>query len=97
MHFNYSHEKNTELLKQRGLGFNEIIQFIMDGNLMRITNHYNTQDYPNQKIMHVKVLDQIYLVPYIIEENGTIFFKTLFPSRKATKQYWLEMSKQSEK
>lgn len=92
MNFNYNHEKNAKLLEKRGLGFGEIIQFIVEGNLIRVTNHHNAQEYPNQKIMHVKVLDQIYLVPYIIEENGTIFLKTLFPSRKATKKYWSDIS-----
>jgi uncharacterized DUF497 family protein len=85
--FRYSHEKNAKLLAERGVGFEEMIEEIVNGNLITISNHHNQELYPNQKILHVKCLTKIYLVPYVVEENGTIFFKTLYPSRKATKAH----------
>ncbi|RYE12838.1 MAG: hypothetical protein EOP34_10045 [Rickettsiales bacterium] len=92
MNFKFNHEKNIKLLEERKIRFNEIIQLIAEGNLIRITNHHNQQDYPSQKIMHIKVINQIYLVPCVIEQDGTIFLKTLFPSRKATKNYLSEIT-----
>lgn len=85
--YRYSEEKNANLLKERGVGFEEIIYEINHGNLIGITNHHDEIKYPAQKIMHVMCLDKVYCVPYVIENDGTIFLKTLYPSRKATKKY----------
>jgi uncharacterized DUF497 family protein len=87
MKFEYNFEKNAQLIKERGLGFEEIITEINNGNLVNITAHHNQEKYPEQKIMHIKCLGKIYLVPYVITKEGIIFLKTLFPSRKATKLY----------
>ena len=88
MNFRYNPEKNAILLQTRGIGFEEIIEQINQGNLINISAHHNPSKYPNQKIMHVRILDKIYLVPYIIENNGSIFLITLYPSRKATKEHF---------
>lgn len=85
--FRYNHEKNSKLLLERGIGFEEIIQSIADGNLLDITKHYNQEHYPNQQILYVRVIDEVYAVPYIKENEETIFLKTLFPSRKARKRF----------
>ena len=87
MNFRYNHEKNAELLKLRGIGFEEIIQSIADGNLLEIRKHHNQVKYPNQEIMYVRVLKEVYAVPYIKEKENLIFLKTLFPSRKARKEF----------
>jgi hypothetical protein len=87
MDFRYCYEKNAELLKTRGIGFEEIIQAISEGNLLDIRKHHNEQKYPNQKILYVRLLDEVYSVPYIEENNNNVFLKTLFPSRKARKEF----------
>lgn len=93
MNFRYNHEKNAELLKLRGIGFEEIIQSIADGNLLEIRKHHNQVKYPNQEIMYVRVLKEVYAVPYIKEKEDLIFLKTLFPSRKARKELYFLMNK----
>lgn len=85
MRFRYNIEKNAWLLANRGMGFEEMITEINNGNLLTIKMHHDQQKYPGQKIMHVKCLNQVYLVPYVIELDGTVFLKTAYPSRKATK------------
>lgn len=87
MYFRYNHEKNSELLQIRGIGFEEIIQSISDGNLLDIRKHHNQDKYPNQEIMYVRILREVYAVPYIKENNNSIFLKTLFPSRKARREF----------
>lgn len=49
-------------------------------------NHEKNADkYPHQKILYVRILSEVYAVPFVIEANGDFFLKTLFPSRKARK------------
>ena len=85
--FNYSHEKNIQLLKERKIGFEEIIQAIRDGNLLSIRKHHNPKKYPTQKLMFVRILDEVYVVPFVVEETGALFLKTAFPNKKARKEF----------
>ena len=85
--FKYCHEKNSQLLASRGLGFEEIIQAIADGNLLDVRAHHNQAKYPNQNIFYVRVITEVYAVPYVEETKNTVFLKTLFPSRKARKEF----------
>jgi len=87
MNFKYSYEKNSQLLESRGIGFEEIIQAISDGNILDIRKHTNQLKYPNQKILYVRVLEEVYAVPFIEETEDCIFLKTLFPTRKARKEF----------
>ena len=73
MGFKYNHEKNALLSSERGIGFDEIIQAILDGNILEIRDHHNSQQYPNQKIMFVRILTEVYAVPFVIEPNGDFF------------------------
>lgn len=83
--FKYNHQKNAKLLLERNIGFEEIIQSIADGNLLDITKHNNQARYPGQKILYVRVVTEVYAVPYTEEDEETILLKTLFPSSKARK------------
>jgi hypothetical protein len=87
MQFRYNHEKNAKLLAERSIGFEEIIQAIADGNILDIRMRHKQDKYPNQHILYVRILDEVYAVPYVTEENNVIFLKTLFPSRKARKAF----------
>jgi len=87
MNFRYNYEKNSQLLKTRGIGFEEVIQSISEGNVLDVRKHPNEITYPNQNILYVRILEEVYAVPFIEEENDSIFLKTLFPSRKARKQF----------
>jgi uncharacterized DUF497 family protein len=87
MRFKYNHEKNALLLAERGVGFDEIIQAIADGNLLDVRSHYNQKKYPHQKILYVRLLNEVFAVPFIVEDNGDFFLKTLFPSQKARKAF----------
>ena len=47
--------------------------------------------YAGQRIFVVRREDYVYLVP-VIEDEQTVFLKTIIPSRKATKEYLGEES-----
>lgn len=78
--------KNDFLRSERGVSFEEIEVAIEQGNLLDIVAHRNRVKYPNQRIFVVRLLDYVYLVPFV-EDQGSFFLKTIIPSRKATKQY----------
>ena len=87
MNFRYNYEKNSQLLKTRGIGFEEVIQSISEGNVLDVRKHPNEITYPNQNILYVRILEEVYAVPFIEEEKGCFFLKTLFPTRKARKEF----------
>jgi uncharacterized DUF497 family protein len=78
--------KNEVLRLERGVSFDEIEVAIEQGNLLDIVAHPNRAKYPNQRIFVVRLLDYVYLVPFV-EHQSSFFLKTIIPSRKATKHY----------
>jgi uncharacterized DUF497 family protein len=84
--FDWSPEKNAILREKRGLSFETVVAHIEAGHLWKIEEHFNTQKYPNQKILYVVIESYVYLVP-MVEDGEICFLKTIFPDRKATKRY----------
>ena len=84
--FDWSPDKNQELITERNISFEEVIFYLQSDGLLDDVKHPNDKDYPNQRMFIVKIEDYAYLVPYV-ENKDEIFLKTIIPSRKATKQY----------
>lgn len=87
--FDWSDEKDVMLKRERGIGFQDVVFHIEKGDTLSITDHPNPGDYPNQKIIYVRIGNYVYLVPFVESEEGW-FLKTIIPSRKATKRYLKE-------
>lgn len=85
-HFDWSQDKNEILKLERGVSFQDVMTAIDEGRLLDDIVHTNQNKYPNQKMYIVNIENYIYLVPYV-EDSIKIFFKTIIPSRKATKDY----------
>ena len=85
--YDFSADKNYELIQNRNVSFEEIISAIENGNLLDIIEHPNIEKYNNQRMYIVEFNDYVYLVPFVIDSKKTIFLKTIFPSRKATHKY----------
>lgn len=84
--FDWNPAKNEKLKNERGIGFEDVEEAInSDGLLDRIDNP-NKSKYPNQKIYVIEHENYVYHVPFV-EDEEKIFFKTIIPSRKATKKY----------
>jgi uncharacterized DUF497 family protein len=84
--FDWSDEKDAALRKERGIGFQDVVFHIEQGDVLAIVDHPNTEKCPNQKIIYIRIEDYVYLVPFVESEEGR-FLKTIIPSRKATKRY----------
>ena len=85
--FEWSAPKDQELIEQRGISFGRVVSAIEDGNLLEVLDHPNQERYPGQRIYLVEIDEYVYLVPFVIQEDGGHFLKTIIPSRKSTRDY----------
>lgn len=90
-YFAWDDAKNAKLRKERALGFEDIVFHIERGDLLDILEHPNPDRYAGQRVFVVQREDDVYLVPFV-EDEHTVFLKTIIPSRKATTQYLGEES-----
>ena len=91
-YFDWDDAKNAKLRTERGIGFEDIVFHIERGDLLDILEHPNPRpSCTRQRIFAVRREDYVYLVPFV-EDEHTVFLKTVIRSRKATKQYLGEES-----
>ncbi len=95
MEFEFDLEKNQKLKEERDISFEEAILLIEEGNLLEVIEHPNKLKYPNQKLYVLDIDGYIYLVPFV-RQGDKIFLKTIYPSRKATKEYLEKKEKHHE-
>lgn len=84
MKFDWNPAKNQWLKESRGITFDEIVCLIDGGYLRAILNQPKK---PHQKILVVELEGYAYNVPFIVEQDGTYFLKTVYPSRASTKKF----------
>ena len=85
--FRWNIEKNELLRLDRGISFESVVVALETGGLLDLMERPNAAKYPNQKIFLVFIMNYVYLVPFI-EEDDHYFLKTMIPSRKATRDYF---------
>jgi hypothetical protein len=81
LNFDWNLDKNELLKETRKISFEMVLEEISEGRILEDTPHPNNEKYPNQFIFVVKIMGYCYLVPYV-QNNNTIFLKTIIPSRK---------------
>jgi len=84
MEFVWEPDKNALLQRTRGVGFEVIVTAIMTGGLVANMPHPHRDCYPHQRVLVVAINNYAYVVPVTSEVVELI---TLFPSRKATRDY----------
>ena len=86
-YFVWDNKKNEWLRKERGISFEEAAFYIeQEENVLDIIEHPNQERYEGQQIFIVDIEGYAYLIPFL-EEEETVFLKTVIPSRQATKKY----------
>ena len=84
----FSIEKDLILRETRGIGFEEIVQAILNDKILDDYEHPKKSKHPNQRILVVKIKNYAYAVPYVEnKKKGIIFLKTAYPSRVLTEKY----------
>ena len=84
--FEWSEVKNDWLKRTRGLSFEEVVHAIRQHNVLAADDHPNQTRYPGQVMIVVNIGDYAHSVPAVRIDKG-FFLKTIFPSRKATRDY----------
>lgn len=82
--FKYTEDKSLLVEKRCGFDFDKAVELIKEGNLLDEIEHPIRR---NQRIFVLKVDNYVYAIPFIVEKDGTVFLKTMYPSRKLTKDY----------
>jgi uncharacterized DUF497 family protein len=86
--YDWNEEKNRQLKERRGISFEEIVLCIQENRTVTVLEHPNKDRYPGQGLYLIEYKDQIYVVPFVVdEEEDVIFLKTVYPSRHCTKKY----------
>ncbi len=84
--FNWNSDKNQKLIQERGVSFEDVVFYLLQGEILDDLEHPNLEKYSGQRIFVLNIDEYIYLVPYV-ESEDEIFLKTIIPSRKATREY----------
>ena len=89
--YDWSTQKNQELIQGRGVSFEAVVSAMLSaierGGLLDVLEHPNQARYPRQRIYVVEVNEYAHLVPFVTQPDGSLFLKTIIPSRKATRDY----------
>jgi uncharacterized DUF497 family protein len=86
MRYEWDPQKNEWLKAERNISFETIVFHLSQGDVWKLADHPDQQNYAEQRIYFVIVEGYIYLVPHVVEKDY-IFLKTIIPSRKATRAY----------
>lgn len=86
MRYEWDPQKNERLKLERNISFEKIVFHLSQGDVWKLADHPDQENYPGQRIYFVIVEDYIYLVPHVVEKDY-VFLKTIIPSRKASREY----------
>ena len=89
--FAWDEAKNAKLRADRDIRFEDVVFHIERRDLLDVLQHPHPDRYPGQRIFVVRRDEYVYLVPFV-EDEQTVYLKTIIPSRKATKLYLREES-----
>ena len=84
--YEWDPQKNEWLKRERNISFEKIVFHLSQGDVWKLADHPDQENYPRQRVYFVIVEDYIYLVPHVVEKD-CVFLKTIIPSRKATRAY----------
>ena len=78
--------KNALLKRLRGISFEEIVETLAKEGPLWIKEHPRPEKYPGQKLFALSIAGYVFIVPFE-ETDEKISFRTICPSRRATKAY----------
>lgn len=82
----WSPTKNGVLKERYGFGFERVIAAMEAGAVLGERAHPNPERYGHQRQVIVEIDGYAWAVSFVTD-GETIFFKTMYPSRKAKREY----------
>ena len=79
MRIEWNQDKNNLLKETRGVSFEQVEEEILKGDFIGPEKHPARE---NQMRIIVKLNGYPCVIPLVIEDDGTWFLKTIYPSRK---------------
>lgn len=69
---------------RKGVGFEDCVIAIEEGRVLGDERHPQRE---NQRLLILEINHYAHVVPYVKEDDGSYFLKTVFPSRKHHAKY----------
>lgn len=69
--YDWSTQKNQELIQGRGVSFEAVVSAIERGGLLDVLEHPNQTRYPGQRIYVVEINEYAHLVPFVTQPDGS--------------------------
>jgi len=85
MDIDWSSTKNEELKTRHGFGFERVVVALSEGALLEERAHPNER-YAHQRQLVIEMQGYVWIVPFVTD-GSRIFLKTMYPSRKASREY----------
>lgn len=79
-------EKDELLRGTRAVSFSNVVDSIEYGGLLATIDHPNQARHPGQRVFIVRIGDYAFEVPFVVE-GDRFMLRTVYPSRKATRDY----------
>ena len=80
-------EKARQLLAERNIEMEEVARIIDKEEFLDIVKVVNQQGHPGQRMFIIMLNGYAHCVPFVIDDAGDVFIKTVFPSRLMQKKY----------
>ncbi len=84
MKIDWNEEKNRHLIQTRGISFEVVEEMIRDKSVL-LEPHPDQDKHPGQILLLFKYENYWWVCP-AVELNDGFFLKTIYPSRKVTKE-----------
>ena len=84
MNIIWDEEKSDRLSAARGISLDDVAVMILEKKYIDIVKHPKR---PGQWMFVLPIKNYIHVVPYVVDGNGNIVLKTVFPSRKFHKKF----------
>lgn len=85
----WSEEKNVEIMRTRGVSFDDVELAIEEERIIDIVPHWNAKKYAHQQIIVLILNGYIHVVPCVIDDEK-VFLKTIFANRDVVRKYLLD-------
>ncbi|MBN9070959.1 MAG: toxin [Rhizobiales bacterium] len=86
MSIEWSPDKNAALKERYGFGFERVVSALDEDRLLDERKHPNPERYAHQRQLVVEIDGYAWVVCFVTD-GSTMFFKTMYPSRRANREY----------